>query len=136
MDFQSQIEIHTHDHEQHDSKTNNNDDDMVEKIRDLVKDLARVKRDQILPFDHERHEHEKDEHHGKSGQDYMLFELGRTDQREMESLEDMLEGINGKAEPWKSASGALREDALLDNLQNRLEELENRTTFGRLGLRK
>lgn len=81
-----------------------------------MRDLNRIKRDDILPRDLEREIHEKEEHEtGDNG-----FELEMNDKREMEGLENALEGIGEAGGDGKRE----REGALLDSLEERLRGLE------------
>jgi len=88
----------------------------LDALRDLMKDLNRVKRNDILPIDTEREEHERDEH----GDDN-AFELEGNEKRDMEGLESALESLGSVNE---SAALGKREDDLLKELEGRLERLE------------
>ncbi|CAK9782735.1 hypothetical protein CC85DRAFT_302400 [Cutaneotrichosporon oleaginosum] len=87
----------------------------LDALRALVSDLAAVRRDDVLPPDAERIAHEAE--HGEDEP----FEYDRTDARDMEGLEGALAGL-GK----RSDAGRLREDALLDALERRVDEAEAR----------
>jgi len=93
------------------------DSGLVTAARALVSDLARVKRDDVLPIDAERIAHEKEEH----GED-TAFELDHTDARAMEGLEDALGRLGGSKAP--EPQGGLREEALLAALEERVRALE------------
>lgn len=88
---------------------------MIDSVRDLIKDLSRVKRTQVLPRDLEREKHEQEEHG-----DY-TFELDQNEKREMEGLEDALGAMGNGGD-----RGGLREEALLEQLEGRLEGLKAR----------
>lgn len=97
------------------------DPSLVEQVRALVSDLSRVRRDDVLPIDTERIDHERDEH----GDDN-AFELESNPQRDMEGLEDALGRMGGGAAAnGSTANGALREEALLTSLESRVDALEN-----------
>lgn len=90
--------------------------DLVDTLRTLVAELGAVKRDDILAPDAERIAHEA-EHHPD---DDDAFELVRTDQREMEGLEDAIGRMGGERRE------GLREEPLLAALERRVEEAEER----------
>lgn len=95
---------------------------ILDNLRDLVRDLDRIKRVQVLPIDVEREEHERDEH---GGGDENGFELEGNEQRDMEGLEDALEGMGaGHAGANRDESGGKREEELLKELKGRLEGIE------------
>ena len=108
----------------------------ISQVRGFVRRLGAVRRDDILPVDLEREQHEKEEH--PDGEE---FELDKTDKRDMEGLEMAMEGVKtvhaassakgvnghnqvgGHAE--QKAKGKLREGALLDALEKELVALED-----------
>ncbi|WVF69840.1 hypothetical protein IAT40_004620 [Kwoniella sp. CBS 6097] len=90
--------------------------DLIDSLRDLIRRLSQLRRDEILPEDKERIEHEKEDHPDGEG-----YELDQSDKRDMESLERSL-GLMGDA-------GATREkkedgEAVISRLEAELEELE------------
>lgn len=89
----------------------------IEKLRDLLRTLNGVKRDDILPKDLEREIHEKEEHADGDG-----FELDINEQREMEGLENALAGIGNEE---SKEGGKMREAELLDHLESSLARIEN-----------
>lgn len=89
----------------------------LDALRELMQDLNRVKRNEVLPIDTEREEHERDEH----GDDN-AFELEGNEKRDMEGLENALESLGGTGK--ESGKGGKREDELLKDLEGRLERLE------------
>jgi hypothetical protein len=103
------------------TRPNSGSPELVESARELVQDLARVKRVQVLPRDLERERHEQEEHGGDD-----TFELEPTDNREMEGLEDALGSLGANGKGAVNESKALREAELLDSLQAKLEELKQR----------
>lgn len=80
-----------------------------------------MRRDDILPRDVEREEHEKEEHADQDGDGEHAFELEVNDQREMEGLEQALEGFGTASRPPDAGK---REGELLDDLERRLEAIE------------
>ncbi|ORY30406.1 hypothetical protein BCR39DRAFT_587954 [Naematelia encephala] len=90
----------------------NSMDPRIEQVREIVRDAARARRDDILPVDMEREAHERDEHPDEQ------FELDQTAQRDMEGLEGELEALGGKDQLGK------REQELLDELESRLRQIE------------
>ena len=116
---------------------------LVGRVRQLVKDLGRVRRDDILPLDEERrmhdaaeHGHETPEQGDGSGRDER-FELERNGQRDIEGLEVAMEGMSsGRGSPNGTTSQGggraidgpskqrLREEELLKSLEARMNELE------------
>lgn len=93
--------------------------ELVEAARELVQDLARVKRVQVLSRDIERERHEQEEHGGED-----VFELEPTEEREMEGLEDALGSLGQKAKA--NGSDEVREGQLLDVFEYRLKALKGR----------
>ncbi|BEJ12920.1 hypothetical protein CspHIS471_0300940 [Cutaneotrichosporon sp. HIS471] len=87
----------------------------VESLRALVADLAAVRRDDVLAPDHEAVAHEA-EHHDA---DEYAFEYDRNERRDMEGLEEGMEGMGGQKE-------GLTEEALLMSLEARVDEAEAR----------
>ncbi|KAK8847364.1 hypothetical protein IAR55_005221 [Kwoniella newhampshirensis] len=88
-------------------------------LRELVRELGRLRRDQILPEDLERVAHERDEH-GEEGRGEGGYVLDGNEKRDMESLERSLELLSG------SGSGeGRREDGkiVLEKLEERLQDL-------------
>lgn len=86
---------------------------VIEELRDLLREMNGVKRDDILPRDTEREEHEREEHEDGG------FELDTTDNRGMEGLENALASIGDGSKDQK-----LREGELLDHLESRLVAIE------------
>jgi hypothetical protein len=84
----------------------------LDGLRDLMRDLNKVKRNEVLPIDTQREEHEREEH----GDDN-AFELEGNEKRDMEGLENALENLGGE-------KGGKREEELLRELEERLEVLE------------
>lgn len=84
-----------------------------------MQDLARIKRVKILPKDLERERHEQEEHGGDD-----TFELDHTEKREMEGLEDALGSVGANGQKTQTRQDEVREGELLDQLQNRLDELK------------
>lgn len=83
-----------------------------------MRDLNKVKRDDILPRDTEREQHEREEHETPDEV------LATNESREMEGLENALEGMTNGAAGGGLQGGGLREGALLDDLERRLGEVE------------
>jgi hypothetical protein len=79
----------------------------------------RVKRVQVLPRDMERELHEQEQHGGED-----VFELEPTEGREMEGLEDALGSLGSTRKSTSNSVETLREQALLDLLEKRLNELK------------
>ncbi|WWD00549.1 hypothetical protein V866_007483 [Kwoniella sp. B9012] len=94
--------------------------DLEESLRELIKTLGRMKRDEILPEDQERIQHEKEEHEG----DEDGFELDRNDKRDMEVLENTLEMLGGSSNGGKSGSAKEDGEAVIKGLEDELKELE------------
>lgn len=84
------------------------DEGLANEVKDVISDLSRVKRSNILPVDEERLHHEKTEHGDV---------LDSNDAREMENLEDMLDGLGKKA-------SEVREGELIILLEGRVRALE------------
>lgn len=88
----------------------------IEDLRELLRHLNRVKRDEVLPRDLEREVHEKEEHADGDG-----FELEPNDKREMEGLENALGSIGGGT---AREDVNVREGELLDQLESNLARIE------------
>ncbi|RXK34698.1 hypothetical protein M231_08050 [Tremella mesenterica] len=84
-------------------------EEIVDILRDLIRELGRVKRVDILPPDLEREAHER-EH------DELGLVLKPTDERGMEDIQDTLQNLGG-------AIGGKKEEELLIELEKRLEEI-------------
>ena len=84
-------------------------DEPVDELRELIRDLGKVKREDVLPVDHEAEAHAKEEHGG---------DAVWIDADGMEGLEAGVELLAGKAE-----SKAVREEALLAELETRLQQI-------------
>lgn len=99
-----------------------------QELRDLIRELGRLKRDQILPEDQERIAHERDEH-GDEG-----YELDITEKREMEGLEESLERMTGAGAGTGAAAATVavagggpakeKGEVVLKRLEERLRALE------------
>lgn len=79
-----------------------------------------------MPPDREMEAHDREAHGGDgdgngNGKDGDGFELDYTEKREMEGLEDALAGLGGKAQEV-----GLREEALLQDLERRFNEILQR----------
>ncbi|EJT45768.1 hypothetical protein A1Q1_05917 [Trichosporon asahii var. asahii CBS 2479] len=95
------------------------DEQLIAELRAVISKLSTVKRDDVLPIDHERIEHEKEHQQDDNG-----FEFAQTEQRELESLEDMMGNMGQKrAEP------AVRGEELLDALEKELTEVQAKLGF-------
>lgn len=95
------------------------DQQIVAELRALISKLSTVKRNDVLPIDHERIEHEKEHQQDDDG-----FEFAQTEQRELESLEDMM-GSMGQ----KKAEPSVRGDELLDALEKELADMQAKLGF-------
>ena len=106
--------------------------ELEEEVRELVRDLGRVKRDQVIPGDLEREMHEKE---------HEEFGLEETEERGMEGLVEGIEGIgldvkgnglggtktgkgidDGGVDKSKSDDG----EELLEILEGRLRNIEEK----------
>ena len=96
---------------------------IADDLRSLIRDLSRVRRTDVLPPDLEMEAHER-EAHGAAHGDGEGYELDMTDSREMEALENALDGMGGQANGREN--GLLREEALLDALEQRLRAITDR----------
>ena len=110
---------------------------LVESVRDLIRDLGRVRRDEILPIDHERIAHEEEDRKAREGDDGGAFELEMNEDREMEALERALEGTMAGHPGSAAVSGhdvgrweGKREGELVRWFEARLGELEDKTFRG------
>lgn len=88
-------------------------------LRAYIRDLSRVKRTDVLPRDLEMEAHEREAHGAMAG-DEAGYELDTTDNREMEALENALDGLGGQG---GKPDGRVREDMLLDEMEERLRGL-------------
>lgn len=93
---------------------------LLEDLRDLIRDLNKVKRAEVLPIDVEREEHERDEHGGEG--DEHAFELEGNEKRDMEGLENALQGLGANGSGTENEGK--REEELLEDLRMRLEKIE------------
>jgi hypothetical protein len=89
-------------------------------VRAYIRDLSRVKRNDILPPDLEMEAHER-EAHGAAEGDGEGYVLDANDTREMEALENALDGLGGGSDV--QSKGQLREEALLQQLEAGLDAL-------------
>lgn len=95
------------------------DEQLIAELRAVISKLSTVKRDDVLPIDYERIEHEKEHQQDDNG-----FEFAQTEQRELESLEDMMGNMGQKrTEP------AVRGEELLDALEKELAEVQAKLGF-------
>ncbi|WVN89504.1 uncharacterized protein L203_104729 [Cryptococcus depauperatus CBS 7841] len=84
-----------------------------DELRDLISDMSAVRRDQVLPEDEERVQHEREDH--------LAFELDTNHYREMENLDKALDTLG------KEADEEVKKDLkVLEELQKRLQDLEGR----------
>lgn len=90
----------------------------MEEVRDIVRDLARMKRDRIVPRDEEKEMHEREEH--REG----AFELEMTAARDMEGIMNRMDEL-GAGGQNDSKTKDVGED-LLDAVDRRLRFLEER----------
>lgn len=100
--------------------------ELVDGVRDLLRDLGRARRDDVLPKDLEREAHEEEDRlaRGEEG-----FELESNDKRDMEHLEKALEGVSSGMSRTLNGPGEGQEqngESLLESLEMRLVELEGR----------
>ena len=109
---------------------------LVEPTRELIRDLARIRRVDILPPDLERQAHEAEDRLNR-GEDEPgnEFELEGNETRDMEGLEMAVEGMGGSEAgggiggqsrqngDLERSVGGKREDILLDWLEGRFKEL-------------
>lgn len=86
-------------------------DEPADELRELIRDLGKVNRDDVLPIDHEAEEHAREEHGG---------EAVWTDADGMEGLEAGVDSLAGKQE---TKSKSMREEALLAGLEQRLQQI-------------
>lgn len=104
------------------------DPSVLEESRELSRQLGMVKRDDILPIDMERINHEKEDVlRGGQGE----FVLDVNEQREMERLEDAFSsfGTDATGEGLPSVKGDMDGGEILARLERRVEQLEARA-FG------
>ncbi len=96
-------------------------DEAEENLRTISTALNRIKRTDILPPDKEAEEHAKMEHgdEGLAGGDTAMTEEVQQ-RRQVEALESALEGMGSNA----SGAVLLREEALLDEWESKLVEIE------------
>lgn len=95
---------------------------ITEDLRAYIKDLSRVKRTDMLPPDLEMEAHEREAHGAVDG-DGEAYELDVNDNREMEALENALDGLVGDG---RQQNATLREEELLIQLETRLHDLAAR----------
>jgi hypothetical protein len=109
------------------SSANGDFEAVIHEIRELMHELGRVRRVDILPKDLEREAHE--EEHGEGD------ELDDTPAREMEGLEEAMGGMGGAGAGVTAVVGGSsvegvangeREDELLRSLGGKLRGLEAR----------
>jgi hypothetical protein len=86
---------------------------VLESVRELLRDLGKVRRDDIIPVDTEREKHEREEHDGEGILD------GGSNTREMEGLEVALEGLVGGVKEER-----MREEVLLNDFERRVKDVE------------
>ncbi|WWC67920.1 uncharacterized protein I206_101838 [Kwoniella pini CBS 10737] len=100
------------------SKPTHSTTDLGESLRDLIRELGQLRRDDILPEDKERIEHEKVEH----PDDENKFELDQSDKRDLENLEKSLELMGDYA---NGNFGKEKEDGevVIQRLEHKSEEL-------------
>lgn len=115
----------------------------MDELRTLVKELGRVRRDDILPVDTERLAHEEEDRQAQASDTRApgdqkasgivrartpeTFELGYTDSRAMESLEQAMQGVSSGQPPVEldhTEGGVEREEKLLAGLEDRLKSIE------------
>jgi hypothetical protein len=116
----------------------------VDELRTLVKELGRVKRDDILPVDTERLAHEEEDRRAQASDQARApgdqkasgivrartpetFELGYSDSRAMEFLEQAMQGVSSGQPPAEldhTGGGLEREEKLLAGLEDRLKSIE------------
>jgi hypothetical protein len=115
----------------------------VDELRTLVKELGRVRRDDILPVDTERLAHEEEDRQAQASDQARApgdqnasgtvktrtpetFELDYTDSRAMESLEQAMQGVSSGQPPAEdhTGGGVEREEKLLAGLEDRLKAIE------------
>jgi hypothetical protein len=116
---------------------------LVDELRTLVKELGRVRRDDILPVDTERLAHEEEDRQAQASDQARApgdqnasgtvktrtpetFELDYTDSRAMESLEQAMQGVSSGQPPAEdhTGGGVEREEKLLAGLEDRLKAIE------------
>lgn len=95
------------------------DAELIAELRALISRLSSVKRNDVLPIDHERIEHEKEHQQDDNG-----FEFAQTEQRELESLEDMM-GSMGSAK----TESRVRGEELLNALEAELAAVQAKLGF-------
>ena len=101
---------------------------LVDAIRGLLTDLGKVRRDDVLPADTEREQHEEEDRiaRGEDATDAREgFELDPNDKRDMEGLEQALEGFGTGGQRamevrWEGKKG----DELVAWFRARLGQLE------------
>lgn len=96
------------------------DAELITELRALISKLSSVKRNDVLPIDHERIEHEKEHQQDDDG-----FEFAQTEQRDLESLEDMMGNMGGQ----KNAEPGVRGEELLDTLEQELAAMQTKLGF-------
>lgn len=87
----------------------------VDDLRDLIRDLGKVKREDVLPIDHDAEAHARDEHGGDA-------EWKGDSDEGMDGLEASVQSLGGTQRPAES----VREDALLAELESRLNAISSR----------
>lgn len=104
------------------------DSAVADAVRGLLADLGRVRRDDVLPVDTEREAHEEEDRIAR-GEDLNDaregFELDPNDKRDMEGLEQALEGFGTGGDRstevrWEGRKG----EELVGSFQARLDQLE------------
>ncbi|WWC86924.1 uncharacterized protein L201_001803 [Kwoniella dendrophila CBS 6074] len=107
------------------SSTDKANTNLIEEIREINKQLNKLKRDEILPEDEERLQHEKEEHEDPNNDDDHTFELDQNDKRDLEFLENGFENIGKSSKP--DAGGEKRKEDgefIMRRLEEKLHELE------------
>jgi len=97
-------------------------------VRELIRDLGRVRRDDILPIDHERIAHEEEDRKAQEAESG--FELDPNEDREMEGLERALEGMADGRGAVEVRWEGKREGELVAWLEGRLAGLEEKAFRG------
>lgn len=94
-------------------------------LRDLVRDLGRVRKVDVLPKDEERERHEIEAHGEEDG-----FELDTNDGRDLENLEEGMDRFTGNTESVGGKEGKEVSEGegsgLLVELEGRLKVIEGK----------
>lgn len=101
---------------------------LVDAVRGLLSDLGKVRRDDVLPIDTEREQHEEEDRiaRGEDTDDAREgFELDTNEKRDMEGLEQALEGFGTSGEKTSEVRwGGQKGDELVAWFKARLDRLE------------